>query len=322
MHECFLVTGALGCLGAWTVARLVREGTAVVAFDAQADPRRLALLLTDEQRAQVHYIQGDVADAAQLDAAIDRHRVTHIIHLAALLHPQFRADPRRGARVNVLGGVNVFEAAARRPQQIARIVYTSSIGVYSGGDGAGEPVPHQLVGRPDTLYGVFKQAEEGLARVFHQDAGVSSIGIRPAAVFGAGRDQGLSADPTLAIQAAAVGAEYRIGYGGISHIHYTDDLARVFLTCARCSFDGAEVFNLRGTKVDMAQVVAGIEAATGCARGSISFTGDEFALPHDYDDSALRALIGRVPRTDLDAAIRETLAIFQGRRPRLAPAHD
>ena len=319
--ECFLVTGALGCLGAWTVARLAREGTRVVAFDAQTDTRRLALLLPEAERARVIHVLGDVADAAQLDAQIDQHGVTHIIHLAALLHPQFRADPRRGVRVNALGGVNVLEAAARRPQQVKQVVYASSIAVYDAADGAGKPVPHELVGRPNTLYGVFKQAEEGMARVFLQDAGVSSIGIRPTTVFGAGRDQGLTAGPTQAIEAAAAGAPYRIGYQGRSHLHYADDLAQVFLACARSSFHGAEVFNVRGTTADMAEIVAQIEAATGCVRGSIVCEGGELALPHDYDDSALQAVIGSVPRTGLGDAIRETLAVFRGQRPRLEPAH-
>jgi UDP-glucuronate 4-epimerase len=164
-QDCVLVTGALGCLGAWIASRLVREGSQVVAFDAHSDPRRLSLLLDAAALARVEFVQGDIADAEQLDATIDRHGVTYIIHLAALLHPQIKSDPRRGARVNALGGVNVFEAAARRPQQVRRIVYASSIGVYGPDDASDGVVRHDAVGHPTTLYGVYKQAEEGMARV-------------------------------------------------------------------------------------------------------------------------------------------------------------
>jgi len=45
MAERFLVTGANGCIGAWTVAQLVREGTPVVALDASDDDHRLRLVL-------------------------------------------------------------------------------------------------------------------------------------------------------------------------------------------------------------------------------------------------------------------------------------
>ena len=52
--ERFLVTGALGCIGAWTVRQLVREGVPVVAFDLGTDPRRLALIMSPEELARGH----------------------------------------------------------------------------------------------------------------------------------------------------------------------------------------------------------------------------------------------------------------------------
>jgi nucleoside-diphosphate-sugar epimerase len=319
--ECFLVTGAMGCLGAWTVGRLAREGTRVVAFDAHDDPHRLRLLLDEATLACVKPVRGDIADATQLEATLDGYGVTHVIHLAALLHPQFKADPRRGMAVNTVGGVNVFEAAARRLQRIPRVVYASSIAVYSAEDGGGAAVPHDLLGRPDTLYGVYKQAEEGMARVYWQDRGLASIGIRPATVFGAGRDNGLSAGPTLAVQAAAEGRPFHIGYGGRSHLHYADDLARVFIACARSSFAGAGVFNVQGTTATMEEIVTAIEAEVPAAHGAITFGGPQLQLPQDFDDSALQGVIGQLPRTPLREAIRQTRAIFSARRAERGPVH-
>ena len=51
--ERFLVTGALGCIGAWTVRELVREGVPVVGFDIGRDRRRLALVLRPDELAGV-----------------------------------------------------------------------------------------------------------------------------------------------------------------------------------------------------------------------------------------------------------------------------
>ena len=51
MDERFLVTGPGGCIGAWTVAQLTREGTPVVALDASDDDHRLRLLLDDAEVA-------------------------------------------------------------------------------------------------------------------------------------------------------------------------------------------------------------------------------------------------------------------------------
>ncbi len=204
--ERFLVTGALGCIGAWTVRRLVQEGVPVVAFDADADVRRLRLLMDEAQLSRVDIVRGDITNLSLLEETLDAHRITHVIHLAALLHPRFRSDPPLGARVNVLGGVNLFEAVARRAQRIPRIVYASSIAVYDKSDAADDvAIMHHSPAHPTTLYGVFKQAEEAMARVYFQDRGVSSIGLRPATVFGAGRDYGLTAAPTQAVLAAALG---------------------------------------------------------------------------------------------------------------------
>ena len=53
---------------------------------------------------------------------------------------------------------------------------------------------------PRTLYGVYKLANEGTARVYWQEDGVASVGLRPFSVYGPGRDQGLTAGPTLAMR--------------------------------------------------------------------------------------------------------------------------
>ena len=106
--ERFLVTGALGCIGAWTVRELVREGVPVVAFDVGKDPRRLALIMAADELAKVTLVSGDITDLAALERGLVDHDITNVVHLAALQVPFCRADPPLGARVNVVGTVNVF----------------------------------------------------------------------------------------------------------------------------------------------------------------------------------------------------------------------
>lgn len=310
--ERFLVTGAMGCIGAWVVRQLVRESVAVVAFDASSDTRRLRWLMNDTELSRVDFVQGDITDFDLLQKTLDAHGITHVIHLAAILHPQFKAAPPSGARVNVMGGVNLFEAVAQRSRQIQRIVHASSIAVYDRSDTAdGHAITHSVVGRPTTLYGVFKQAEEAMARVYFQDRGISSIGLRPATVFGVGRDYGLTSAPTEAILAVARNKAFHIPYGGRSHFHYAGDLAAIFIASARAEYSGAEVFNIRGTTAQMHEVVEAIEAVEPRARGAIRFDGPELSLPEDYDGSALESVIGPLPCTPLRAAFSETLDIFR-----------
>ena len=52
MNEAFLVTGALGCIGAWTVKQLVDDGRHVVAFDLPGEPRRLRALMSPQELAR------------------------------------------------------------------------------------------------------------------------------------------------------------------------------------------------------------------------------------------------------------------------------
>ena len=85
-----------------------------------------------------------------------------MVHLAALQVPFCRADPPLGARVNVVGTVNVLEAAARRADRIAGpVVYASSVAAYDALE-EGETAP-AMQGVPSTLYGVYKRANEGTA---------------------------------------------------------------------------------------------------------------------------------------------------------------
>lgn len=315
MHnDRFLITGALGCIGAWTVRNLVREGTPVAVFDLASDPRRLKLIMTAEELAQVTFIPGDITDLAALEAALDAHAITRVIHLAALQVPFVRANPPLGARVNVVGTVNVFEAVARRRDRIGNVVYASSAAVYDAADAdASGAVAHGATGHPSTLYGVFKQANEGTARVYWQDQRVPSIGLRPYIVYGPGRDQGMTSGPTKAMFAAAVAKPFHIPYGGRGAYQYADDVARTFIACARAPFQGAEIFNLRGSVATMAEIVAAIEAAAPGAAGTITFDNTSLPFPEEYDAAPLARLIGELPYTPLSQAVVDTIALFRRR---------
>src|SRR5689334_18177444 len=174
MGNTFLVTGAMGCLGAWTLANLRKQGQAAVAFDLSTDPYRLRLLMSDEEIAAIPRVKGDIADFAAVERVVLAHGITHILHLAALQVPFCRANPVLGAQVNVTGTVNVFESAARHKEQVERVVYMSSAAVYGpAGLYPPGPVPEDAPLAPATHYGVYKQANEGTARIYAQDNGVT-----------------------------------------------------------------------------------------------------------------------------------------------------
>jgi nucleoside-diphosphate-sugar epimerase len=102
--------------------------------------------------------------------------------------PACKADPVAGAFVNVLGTLNVFEAA--RAVGVERVVYASSAAVFgmSEDDAA---LDETALCEPATHYGVFKRTNEGNARVYFLDHGLSSVGLRPLTVYGVNRDSDL-----------------------------------------------------------------------------------------------------------------------------------
>ena len=318
MPDHFLVTGAMGCIGAWVVRNLAREGmprenSRVIVFDLATDPKRIKLLLDPDELNRVTFVTGDITDLAALERALDEHAITRVIHLAALQIPFCRADPPLGARVNVVGTVNVFEAVKRRPSRINKVVYASSVAVYDNADAypTGTPLAHDAHLHPNSLYGVYKQTNEGTARVYWQENQVSSIGLRPYTVYGVGRDQGLTSTPTKAMFAAAVGQPYHISYGGRNDFNYADDVARAFIAAARAPFEGADIFNIHGSAAHMREVVAAIEAAAPEMRGKITFEEKPLPFPDEVDGAPLARIIGQLPITRLAEGVAWTVTRFR-----------
>jgi nucleoside-diphosphate-sugar epimerase len=309
-REHFLVTGALGCIGAWVLRLLLRDGHSVTAFDLSEDQHRLRLIMTPGELANLTMMRGDLTDLATVEDALRTSGAQHLIHLAALQVPACRANPSLGARVNVVGTANVFQAAASLG--LPRVIYASSVAVYGGPD---EYPPGLVPGdaplHPHSLYGVYKQANEATARVFWQDHAISSIGLRPYTIYGPGRDQGLTSAPTRAMLAAAAGQPYHIPFGGTCGFQYAEDVARLFIAATRADFNGAGVFNLRGHVGHMREMVAAIEATAPDVAGQITYDDAPLPFPEGFDDTALAQVIGSPPATALADGVAATIDQFR-----------
>jgi nucleoside-diphosphate-sugar epimerase len=217
--------------------------------------------------------------------------VTHVVHLAALQYPYCRDDHLAGARVNVLGTVCVFDAAVRAG---ASLVYASSIAALEDGQ----------------LYGTWKRANEGTASAYWAEDGFPSIGLRPALVYGVGRDRGVTASLTLAMEAAARGEPFHVAHGGSAPLNYAPDIARLFVRCARLVETGAGVYDSGGAVHHVRDVIAAIEAVVPGTR--ITFEDTPFApTPDGFDGTPLAAVVGGVEWQSLDSGVRETIGRFR-----------
>jgi nucleoside-diphosphate-sugar epimerase len=306
-----LLTGGYGCIGSWIARNLLERGDQVWTYDLKEDHRRLRLVLDADSLRHVGFVQGDVTDLGGLRAAIDRHQITHLVHLAGLQVPVCRADPLLGARVNVLGTLAVFEAVRQAQGQVERLVYASSAAVFGppAAYPAG-PLADDVPLAPTTHYGVFKCCNEGNARIYYQDHGLSSIGLRPWTVFGIGRDFGMTSEPTKAIKSLALDLPYHITYGGWQDLQYVDDVARVFVRCLEAPYLGAKSYNLRGHVVDLPGFHRALCEVDSRAARLITYGERQIAIAYDLDDTALERDLGPMPLTPLADGIRQTLEHF------------
>ena len=308
----FLITGAKGFIGAWIAKILLEGGDLPNVFDIDPGFQRLSAILSENQLAQVNFIQGDVTKYADLDRAIAENGITHVLHLAGLQVPGCAADPLRGAMVNVLGTLNVFEVARKRRDLVQRIVYASSAAVFGPEEFyGGITVPEGALLLPGTHYGVFKQCNEGNARVYSLNDRIPSAGIRPWAVYGVGRDIGITSGPTKAIKAAVLRRPYIIGFTGTIDLQYVRDTARIFIRCAEKDIPGAKVYTPRGSVVRVEDFIHTLEQVLPHAAGLIKAQGKPLPIAADLDDSALKHDLGQDPHTPLEEGIRETANIFE-----------
>ncbi len=309
MTDTYLVTGGMGCIGAWALTHLQRSGKRAVNFDQSSDRHRINWLMSAEEQAGISFVQGDLRDTEAVKAVFAEHDITHVIHLAALQVPFCRANPPLGAEVNVTGTVNVFEAA--RAQGIGHIAYASSIGVYGPpSDFPPGLIAHDAPKNPRTLYGAYKVCNEQTALVYFEENGISSTALRPYTVYGVGRDQGMTSEPTKALVAAAKGQPYHIPFSGTMQFQLASDVARQFILAAEQPLDGARGFNLGGG--DPKIVADFVAAATDVLPAAqIDVADNPLPFPEGFDDSQLRASFGTVYETPLAEGVAETIAHIQ-----------
>jgi nucleoside-diphosphate-sugar epimerase len=305
-----LVTGAFGCIGSWVIRRLLADGERPVAFDLGDDPWRLRMIVGDDAATRVTIVRGDIADSDAVTRVVQEHGVRRIVHLAAWQVPQCRQDPAGGARVNVAGTASVFEAA-RAGGQVERVVYASSAAVfgppsfYPPG-----PIRDDAPTHPTTHYGVYKVANEETARIAWEEHRIRSTGLRPLAVYGPGRDVGVTAAPTLAMKAAVLGRPFELRWGGSTDLVYVEDVARALVKAARATLDRARVYNLHGSSVALAEVVKMIEAAWPSATGLLTHVEQPMPFPGALDDTRYQRELGPLPPTALVDGVRRTLDEF------------
>lgn len=180
-----LITGGMGVIGAETSRKFVREGHRPVIYARHRDDR-LIFDIVDK----IEFEAGDVLDWPRLLDVIKRHRVTHIVHAAGFVGAVSATNPALSIQVNVMGTVNVLEAA--RAFDIRRVVYTSAKGIYGPvlgeyGPPTYKPMAEDMPKYPQRIYDSAKLMGEQTVLYYAKEMGLDTAVLRFSTTYGPGK---------------------------------------------------------------------------------------------------------------------------------------
>lgn len=179
-----VVTGGAGFIGSNLVDRLVDEGVEVLVLD-DLSSGSLGNLKDARARGNVQIHQIDISDNDVVGLVRD-FRPDNVFHLAAQIDVRRSVtDPAFDARINVIGTVNMLEAA--RHADAERFVFASSGGATFG-DTFNIPTPEEQKRRPESPYGVSKFVVEEYFRYYHDTYGLDFMSLGFANVYGPRQD--------------------------------------------------------------------------------------------------------------------------------------
>jgi nucleoside-diphosphate-sugar epimerase len=313
MTRTVLVTGGTGFLGSYVAAELLAAGHDVVAYDLSTDDRILSKLGIAED---VTIRRGDVSEATAVIRAVRETGATHIVHLAALLTNAARENPRSALQVNVLGTNNVLEAARTLDEQVERVAWASSAAVYAPPHNYGGAVDEGDLVYPDTLYGGTKTYNEHQARVYHEDYGVSHVGLRPTVAYGPYRETGGSAFLANIVEKPALGEPFSVDYGDqVIDWQHARDIAQAFRRAAFTPESDLDqrVYNVRGELATIREAAETVRSILPEAELTVSDKG-ELPWTQNLDMSAAQSDLGYEVEYDLDTGFRSYIDTLREER--------
>jgi nucleoside-diphosphate-sugar epimerase len=302
-----LVIGASGQIGSeltTTLAGVLGERN-VVAADVARPP---AL-------GGPEFVCLDVLDQARLREVVERHRVSDVYLLAALLSARGESAPLATWTLNINGLLNVLELA--RERRIARVFWPSSIAAF-GPHSPRDPTPQWAVMDPTTIYGASKQAGERLCEYYFARFGVDVRSIRfPGVISYRTPPGGGTTDYAVAIfHAARRGEAYRcfLREDTTLPMIYMPDALRAVLELMHADGDRVSIrssYNVAGLSFSPRELADAIRRRlpgfhveyAPDFRQAIAET-----WPAAIDDSQARGDWGWRPRFELDAMVDHMLA--------------
>lgn len=290
-----LIFGGCGFLGSWITKSLLKKNLKITIFDLRIKTELLKNLIGDKFN-NIDFIEGDITDfEGVLKATKD---MDYILNLAGLMTPDCSSNPSLGAEVNVKGSINVFEAIKKN--NIKFLIYTSSGGVY-GNEDKYNPFP-------ETHYGAFKLAVEGIARAYFNESLISSVGLRPFVIYGPGREIGGTAGVTLACKAAKQNLKYTVGFSGKAGFVYVEDVTNLVERLIDKSPVGALTINVNGITASVEDFLSIIKKNIPDAK--VTLNGKPISVVEEILGGEPSKIFKDFKYTSLDRGINKTINFY------------
>ena len=318
-----LVTGGRGFVGGWLAKALLERGTEVVSLDRRRRSERPSAIGMLGIESELVQVEAELTDAEQVEAAIARHSVDSVFHLAAeTIVGTVRSSPERGFESNVRGTWTVLEACRRRA--VERVLVASSDKAY----GAHDELPYRedFALQPTAPYEASKAAADLIARSYWHAYRVPVAVTRFANVYGGG-DLNFSRLVPEAVSAAISGRPPVLRSDGSPErdFLYVEDAADAYIAIAE-SLDRAEIrgeaFNAgAGRPVAVREVVEIIArlAGTGVEPEVRGGGNPEGEIDRQFvDPSKLAELVGWSPSVELEDGLARTIEWYRDHPEALA----
>src|SRR5919197_1475559 len=286
-----LITGGMGVIGAETSRKFVNEGHRPVVFARHRENSLIPDIID-----KIDFEQGDVLDMPRLLQAIKKHDVTHVVHAAAFVGAVSAANPALSIQVNVLGLVNVLEAA--RALDVQRVVFTSAKGIYDSAKFMGENV----------------------CAYYNDNMGLETVSLRFASTYGPGKTarHGPMAVMSRIVENPANGLPFKLEQGGDDkdEFIYNKDSARGIYLATVAEKVKSRIYNIgTGVGVTLRDFERVIKKHIPNARmeigGGLNFYGFPYPATGVYDITRAGEELGYRPRYDLEKGIADYLATLK-----------
>lgn len=312
----YLVTGGTGNIGAFVTKELARQGEQVVAYDLLPNPRALEMVLTEEELGRTTLVQGDILDLEWIIRTLKSHRVDAIAHLAAA---GCESNPTHGARINVIGTNNMFEAALIAGVQ--RVLFASSGAVFGlksiQSDGF---LPREAPYDPQDIYGATKVMNEVVARAYTAQYGLDIVGVRPTAygpVAAGTADAASDQWITLLIEDVLHGRPGKaFGGRGTGYWLYVEDMAQAVVAALKVNPCPNTTLTLPigfpGTNDELIEIIRReVPGASITVVPAPADWSDGSTIEPRPDDQLAIELLGWKPTIGLEAGVRKIIEYHQ-----------